>query len=183
MAGGAGAYGNGSGARFGGGAGRTGSYRYASPDGSYQEYHFEGGNMDDILKNMFGGGLLAEASEAGILAAASGKAASGTAAFKMAVSGTAASQDGSFRNGGYGDGFHGANFGRGGFAQDGSDLQAEISVTFDEAAFGCEKTINLTGRNGGSRAGRSLKVQIPAGIGYGEDHPSARKGNAGQRRR
>lgn len=41
---------------FGGfGKGQSGAYR--SPDGSYQEYHFEGGDMDDILKNLFGGGF------------------------------------------------------------------------------------------------------------------------------
>ena len=40
---------------FGGfGSGRSGAYR--SPDGSYQEFHFEGGDMDDILKNIFGNG-------------------------------------------------------------------------------------------------------------------------------
>ncbi len=34
---------------FGGfGKGQSGAYR--NPDGSYQEYHFEGGDMDDILK-------------------------------------------------------------------------------------------------------------------------------------
>ena len=26
-----------------------------NPDGSYQEYHFEDGDIDEILKNMFGG--------------------------------------------------------------------------------------------------------------------------------
>ena len=35
------------------GNGRSGAYR--SPDGSYQEFHFEGGDMDDILKNFFDG--------------------------------------------------------------------------------------------------------------------------------
>ena len=57
-----------------------GFYRSAGPDGSYQEYHFEGGEMDDILKNLFGG------------------------------------------FGGFG--FSGS---RGGYAADGSDLEAEIS--------------------------------------------------------
>ncbi len=28
-----------------------------NPDDSYQEFHFEDGDIDEILKNMFGGGL------------------------------------------------------------------------------------------------------------------------------
>lgn len=179
MAGGAGAYGNGSGAGFGGGAGRTGSYRYASPDGSYQEYHFEGGNMDDILKNMFGGGFTGGSFRSGDFGGSFREGGFRDGSFQNGGFRDGSFQDGSFRNGGYGDGFHGANFGRGGFAQDGSDLQAEISVTFDEAAFGCEKTINLTGRNGGSRAGRSLKVQIPAGIDTGKTIRLRGKGTPG----
>ena len=42
-----GAYGNGS-------ASGGGTYRYAGPDGTFHEYHFEGnGDMDDFLKQMF----------------------------------------------------------------------------------------------------------------------------------
>ena len=40
-----------------GGFGNSHSGAYRSPDGSYQEFHFEGGDMDDILKNLFGGGF------------------------------------------------------------------------------------------------------------------------------
>ena len=47
-AGGSGAYGYGS--EPGGG-----TYSYNGPNGSFHEYHFEGGDMDDILKQMFGG--------------------------------------------------------------------------------------------------------------------------------
>ena len=44
-----GAYGNDS-------ASGGGTYRYAGPDGTFHEYHFEGnGDMDDFLKQMFGG--------------------------------------------------------------------------------------------------------------------------------
>lgn len=41
----------------GSGADPGGSYSYTGPDGSYQEYHFTGGDMDDILKDLFGGGF------------------------------------------------------------------------------------------------------------------------------
>ena len=94
-AGGSGAYGYGS--EPGGG-----TYSYNGPNGSFHEYHFEGGDMDDILKNIFGGGF-------------SEGAGSGFHGF-----------------GGFGKGFSGG----GNFRQDGSDVTAEIDVTFDEAAFG-----------------------------------------------
>ncbi len=47
-AGGSGAYGYENG--LGGG-----TYSYTGPNGNFHEYHFEGGDMDDILKNIFGG--------------------------------------------------------------------------------------------------------------------------------
>ena len=50
-AGQAGGYGNAGGNPFQGGF----SGSYTGPNGSYQEYHFQGGeDMDDILKNLFG---------------------------------------------------------------------------------------------------------------------------------
>ncbi len=93
------------------------------------EYHFEGDDIDDILKNFFGGG------------------------------------------------FEG-RYARGGFSRDGSDLQAEISISFDEAVFGCEKTIQLTDAGGGTR---SLKVRIPAGIDTGKSIRLREKGMPGSR--
>lgn len=64
---------------------------------------------------------------------------------------------GFYQRNGFGGGFH-----AGGFCRDGSDLEAEISVSFEEAAFGCDKVISLADGNG--RKGRALKVHIPAGI-------------------
>ena len=49
-------------------------------------------------------------------------------------------------------GFQGSNFhkdggfGRRSYRRRGEDLHADISVTFDEAAFGCEKVIHLENR-------------------------------------
>lgn len=46
------------GGAYGGAYSRNGggTYQYAGPDGTFHEYHFEGnGDMDDFLKNIFGG--------------------------------------------------------------------------------------------------------------------------------
>ena len=128
-AGGSGAYG------YGNGPG-GGTYSYTGPNGSFHEYHFEGGDMDDILKNIFGGG--------------------------------------------FGNGFGNHGFGGGGnFRQDGSDVTAEIDVTFDEAAFGGDKVIRLSDAQGSNAAGKSLKVHIPAGISDGKSIRLRGKGMPG----
>lgn len=137
-AGGGGAYGYGSGP--GGG-----TYSYSGPNGSFHEYHFEGGDMDDILKNIFGGGF---------------------------SEGTGSSFHGF---GGFGKGFSGG----GNFRQDGSDVTAEIDVTFDEAAFGGDKVIRLSDAQGSNVAGKSLKVHIPAGISDGKSIRLRGKGMPG----
>lgn len=37
--------------------GNSGSWHYENPDGNYQKFHFEGGDMDDFLKDILGGGF------------------------------------------------------------------------------------------------------------------------------
>lgn len=148
-AGTSGAYGN---AYGGPRQGDGGSYRYAGPGRSYQEFHFEGGNMEDILKEFFGGGGF------------SGQGFSGRGGFD----GGGFAGNGSFQNGG---------FQSGGFSggRNGADLQAELTVSFDEAAFGCDKTINP----GAEGNGGSLKVHIPAGIDTGKTIRLRGKGRPG----
>ena len=137
-AGGSGAYGYGS--EPGGG-----TYSYNGPNGSFHEYHFEGGDMDDILKNIFGGGF-------------SEGAGSGFHGF-----------------GGFGKGFSGG----GNFRQDGSDVTAEIDVTFDEAAFGGDKVIRLSDAQG-KQCGRKIIESAYSGrYQRRKKHPSERKRNAG----
>ena len=142
------------------GFGRNGgAYRYTGPNGSYHEYHFEGGDMDDILKNFFGGSF-------------------GGSGF-----GSGSRKSGFGRTGFGGEGFGGTGFGGSGFdrdrfRKDGSDLQADISVTFDEAVFGCDKVINLSSADG-SGSGRSLQVHIPAGIDNGKTIRLREKGMPG----
>ncbi len=98
------------------GRGGHGGYRY--------EYHFGGEDMDDILKNMFGG----DRQES--------------------------------------------------FGRKGADLEADISISFEEAAFGCEKTVQLDAGNGAGL--QSLRVRIPAGIDNGKSIRLKGKGAQGK---
>ena len=61
--------------------------------------------------------------------------------------------------------------------QKGQDLNAEISISFNEAAFGCDKLINLSGADGSGK--QTLKVHIPAGIDNGKSIRLRGKGNPG----
>ena len=77
-------------------------------------------------------------------------------------------------------GFRGST---GGFHQQsyrmkGEDLHADVNVSFDDAAFGCEKLIHLTSQNGtGKRT--SLQVHVPAGIDDGQSIRLKGKGMPG----
>lgn len=59
----------------------------------------------------------------------------------------------------------GGTFGRHPLRENGADLHANLSISFDEAVSGCEKFVHLTEANG---SGKSLKVKIPAGIDTGK---------------
>ena len=77
-------------------------------------------------------------------------------------------------------GFSGhSGFGSSNFRSRGQDVNAEISVSFDEAAFGCEKVISLAGIDNGSSSGNTLKVKIPAGIDDGKSIRLRGKGMPG----
>ena len=168
---------------FGGfGKGQSGAYR--SPDGSYQEFHFEGGDMDDILKNLFGRG-----------SRRSGKSANSSNGFGNGSFGGGGFHGSSFHGTGFGGsdfggfgsdaGFSGSDFGGssygngygGSYQQKGQDLNAEISIGFNEAAFGCDKLINLSEADGNGK--QTLKVHIPAGIDNGKSIRLRGKGNPG----
>ena len=160
--GGFGGFGNGA-----GGAYRSGSFR--SGDGTYHEFHFEGGDGDDIFGDLFGNMF-------------GGKGRSG--------SGKSAGHDGFGGSSGFrgasgfgGSGFHGFGGGNGfsgsGFSDRGNDLNAEVQITFDEAVHGCEKTITIQNPNQPGSRPQTLKVKIPAGIETGKSIRLAGKGMPG----
>ena len=166
----------------GAGAGGFGGFQ-GGGNGSYQEFHFEGGDMDDILKNLFGGGF-GGGSNSGKAGSAHGFGGSGfghsgfeNGSFRSGFNGSFGS--GGFDGTGYGDGFgNSCNSGfRGSHQQKGQDLNAEISISFNEAAFGCDKLINLSGADGSGK--QTLKVHIPAGIDNGKSIRLRGKGNPG----
>ncbi len=124
--------------------GETGGYgnAYSSSDGSYREFHFEGGDMNDIFGDIFGD----------------------------AFGGRDRKRYSGFHRDGF-DGtgrFYGRGFSGEGFRSKGPDLHAELSVTFDEAAFGCDKIITLQNPETPGDKGQSLQVHIPAGIENGK---------------
>lgn len=147
---------------FGGTGGHT--YRQTYGPGGYQEFHFEGGgDMDDFLRSIFDNGF-----EGSGFSGASGK--SGGRGFWSDVH-----SDGT--HGGFGDGFTGGFGSRsGGFSRKGADLHAEIEISFEEAALGAKKRIQI--RDAGGKD-QTLEVKIPAGIESGKSIRLKGKGMPG----
>lgn len=88
---------------------------------------------------------------------------------------------------GRGRGFAGDSFHRSGFREDfggqsrsakGSDLRSEVSVSFHEAVFGCDRMLQLSSGEAGGKA-QKLQVHIPAGIEDGKSIRLKGKGNPG----
>lgn len=88
------------------------------------------------------------------------------------------------RSGGYeyhsygGAGSYAGGFG-GGYSRKGADLRAEVSVSFEEAVFGCDKIISLQNMEKGDGSVQSLQVHIPAGIESGKSIRLRGKGMPG----
>ena len=66
-----------------------------------------------------------------------------------------------------------------GFSAKGSDVKSSINVSFDEAAFGADKRISLSGPDGSSGAPQTLQIHIPAGIDTGKSIRLKGKGMPG----
>ena len=122
------------------------------PNGGYQEFHFEGGDMKDIFENFFGHGFRENA---------------GYESFGGR----------GFESGGFGGaGFDGHGFGWDHVRSKGQDILVKAEVGFDEAAFGCDKLIHFENPD---HTGESLQVHIPAGIDTGKKIRLKGKGRPG----
>lgn len=146
---------------FGGNGSFSGSYSSNGEPFTHQEFHFENGSgdMDDIF-SMFG---------------------------DMFSHGGSSGSRGSYSTGGAG-GFGGnsadwSNF-TGGSARGrsssrkGSDVMADLTISFDEAVFGCEKSISLQDPATGKVS--NLSIHIPAGIESGKTVRLKGQGNPGR---
>ena len=145
-----------------GGAYRSGSFR--SGDGTYHEFHFEGGDGDDIFGDIFGNMFGGKGS-------AGGRSGFGGGSGFRGASGGASGFHGGSGFGGFGGGS--------GFSNRGNDLNAEVQITFDEAVFGCEKTITIQNPNQPGSRPQTHQVKIPAGIETGKSIRLAGKGMPG----
>lgn len=156
---GAGASG-GTGQGFGGFSGDGGN--------GYQSFHFDGSgvDMDDILKNLFGGGF-GGGKRKGKNGAYSYSYSSGPNGFSGFSGGNGFSDFGGY------DGYTGSGYTYG--AEKGSNIHTEVNISFDEAVNGCERVIRLSSGN----SVKNLRVEIPAGIDDGQSVRLAGKGNAG----
>lgn len=159
----------------------------ADDNGGYREYHFSGGSMDDILKQMFGHG--SGSSGGGFhFGHGSGSGSSGNGFHFGHGSG---SSGGSFHfghssgSGSSGNGFHFEDFGfdpegfgRSGHSQSmqGQDVAAGIQVSLKEAALGCDKVISFADDHGNPQ---TLQVHIPAGVTTGKKIRLKGKGGSG----
>ena len=103
--------------------------------GHYTEYHFEGGDMNDIFGDIFGD----------------------------IFSGS---------QGGFHHGFGGYTGNAANSQKKGPDIESEITISFDEAAFGCTKRISFGDNN-------KIEVRIPAGIDEGQSVRLKGKGKPG----
>lgn len=157
---------------FGGFSGQGNGTWKTGADGNFREYHFEGGNgdMDDIFGDLFGGMF---GSKKGSRRSTSGSG------FSQGFGGASYGSNG-FHSQGFDGNFGGSYNGFDGYydasRNKGADLSAEVSVSFDEAALGCDKVIHLRKQDGTSQ---SLQVHIPAGIDTGKSIRLKGKGTPG----
>ena len=122
--------------------------RRAANGGEFSGFHFENGEAGDFWDDMFG-----QFFGGNSRGNASGHGFGGDRFYREFTGGNSASH---FRGG--------------------RDVEAEVTVDFDEAALGCEKVIRLSGSDGKIQ---SFKVRIPAGMDDGEQLRLKGKGHTG----
>lgn len=124
---------------FSGGGGFGGFQGSSGDSGNYREFHFESsgdGSMDDFFGNIFGD-MFQGTNQDGFGGRRSGRS------YQQSY------------------GQNGGNYG-----QRGGDFRSSVTVSLEDAAFGCDKVIRLSDPSGGGV--QSLKVHIPAGIDDGK---------------
>ena len=135
-------------AAFDGSMPEGGAYQYsgagAGQNGGYQEFHFNGADMGDMFGDIFGDMFHGRSNGGGRSYSFHSDGNGGFHQYYSNGSGAGGfGQDGHF-----GDFGSSGGFGRGQFRQKGSDIHADVTVSFDDAAFGCEKMIHLQDGNG-----------------------------------
>lgn len=122
--------------------------------GGFGGFDFNGGDMGDIFGDIFGNMFHGQKG-----------------------SGFGSQNSGFDRQGFHSQGDFGGFGGRSTQAK-GSDLHSEVNISFEDAAFGCDKMLRLSDPSG-SGAVQTLKVHIPAGIEDGKSIRLKGKGNPG----
>lgn len=152
-------------AQAGGGTGGSAGH-------GYQSWHFEGNpeDMEDIFGDLFGGAFRGSSGKRRSSRTSSGGfhqgySDSGFSGFSGGNGFSGGYSQGGFTDGDF-SGFHGFGGSHSGAyePQKGSDLTADVDVTFEEAAFGGKKTIHLKSESGD----KSYEITIPAGIESGK---------------
>lgn len=165
-----------------GSGGRSGTFR--GKDGSYTTFHFEGGDpgdYGDLFEHLF-----RNAGAAGSGGSYSGGSTNGyDSGSSYSRSGGRGSRFQSFHSDA-GTGFGDAGAGYGGFsgftggggtrgAAENLDAEFPVTISFEEAVLGCDRSIRLQKADGSGT--QTLRVHIPAGIDNGKSVRLRGKGN------